>query len=62
MLTPASIPEVTALRSMIFMLVLAIAVVYMHDITPSTLVVILKNYNGSVRILNNSLHLVFCIR
>jgi hypothetical protein len=26
------------------MLVLAIAVVYMHDITPSTLVVILKNY------------------
>jgi hypothetical protein len=38
---------------------------YMHDITPSTLV-ILKNYwhrfNGCVRILNNSLHLVFCIR
>jgi hypothetical protein len=28
----------------IFTLVLAIAVVYMHDITPSTLVVILKNY------------------
>jgi hypothetical protein len=28
----------------IFMLLLAIAVVYMHDITPSTLVVILKNY------------------
>jgi hypothetical protein len=33
---------------------------------PSTIVVILKNYwhrfNGSVRILNDSLHLVFCIR